>query len=285
VARLWEEKLDDPREAADAWRRVLRMKQGDPEAIEGLERAKSGMLKRPKDDPPSAVDAAPPEASAPAPAVVKPAPEDSADEPTMARGEEPKEGKKKKKGKESKAPKASEAKPEAVPADDEMAGVDALVSGDVETAVAPTNGPAFTPALAPEPPGSSPVDGAGLPAMAPPDVPADAQASGLAKDAGRMAPPPPPSQVSRPPPSSSSGVTRPPPPPGSGASRPPPPPPRSHPPLPPGGRPPLPPPGGSARLAPPPPPAGRPPPLPPSVGDDDDGESVDDAELFEDSKV
>src|SRR5687767_16038277 len=62
VARLWEAKLDDPREAADAWRRVLRMKQGDPEATEGLERAKSGMLKRPKDEPPteSSVEAAPP---------------------------------------------------------------------------------------------------------------------------------------------------------------------------------------------------------------------------------
>ncbi|HYQ15034.1 MAG TPA: hypothetical protein VEQ58_04740, partial [Polyangiaceae bacterium] len=50
VARLWEEKLDDPREAADAWRRVLRMKAADAEATEGLERAKQGMLKRPKDD-------------------------------------------------------------------------------------------------------------------------------------------------------------------------------------------------------------------------------------------
>ena len=50
VARLWEEKLDDPREAADAWRRVLRMKQADPEATEGLERAKTGMLKRSKEE-------------------------------------------------------------------------------------------------------------------------------------------------------------------------------------------------------------------------------------------
>jgi len=45
VARMWEEQLTDPREAADAWRRVLRMKQGDSEATEGLERAKSNMLK------------------------------------------------------------------------------------------------------------------------------------------------------------------------------------------------------------------------------------------------
>ncbi len=38
VARMWEEQLADPREAADAWRRVLRMKQGDAEATAGLER-------------------------------------------------------------------------------------------------------------------------------------------------------------------------------------------------------------------------------------------------------
>ncbi len=51
VARLWEERLEDPREAADAWRRVLRMKPGDPEGTEGLERAKTNMLKRPKSEP------------------------------------------------------------------------------------------------------------------------------------------------------------------------------------------------------------------------------------------
>jgi hypothetical protein len=50
VARMWEEQLADPREAADAWRRVLRMKQGDPEATAGLERAKSNMLKKPDPD-------------------------------------------------------------------------------------------------------------------------------------------------------------------------------------------------------------------------------------------
>ncbi len=47
VARMWEEELSDPREAADAWRRVLRLKAGDPDATAGLERAKSNMLKRP----------------------------------------------------------------------------------------------------------------------------------------------------------------------------------------------------------------------------------------------
>ncbi len=50
VARMWEEQLQDPREAADAWRRVLRMKQGDTEATSGLERAKSNMLKKPDPD-------------------------------------------------------------------------------------------------------------------------------------------------------------------------------------------------------------------------------------------
>ena len=51
VARMWEEQLADPREAADAWRRVLRMKPGDPEATAGLERAKSNMLKKPEPTP------------------------------------------------------------------------------------------------------------------------------------------------------------------------------------------------------------------------------------------
>lgn len=58
VARMWEEQLADPREAADAWRRVLRMKPGDTEATQGLERSKSNMLKKPD---PNAEDAyAPP---------------------------------------------------------------------------------------------------------------------------------------------------------------------------------------------------------------------------------
>jgi hypothetical protein len=51
VARIWEEQLADPREAADAWRRVLRMKAGDAEAAGGLERAKAQQLKKPEGDP------------------------------------------------------------------------------------------------------------------------------------------------------------------------------------------------------------------------------------------
>ncbi|MBX3185394.1 MAG: hypothetical protein KF819_00200 [Labilithrix sp.] len=51
VARVWEEQLADAREAADAWRRVLRMKAGDTEATQGLERSKSNQLKKPEGDP------------------------------------------------------------------------------------------------------------------------------------------------------------------------------------------------------------------------------------------
>jgi len=66
VARMWEEQLADPREAADAWRRVLRMKPGDAEATSGLDRAKSNMLKKPDPDAP-ADQYAPPKISQPPP--------------------------------------------------------------------------------------------------------------------------------------------------------------------------------------------------------------------------
>ncbi len=61
VARLWEQELADPREAADAWRRVLRMKPGDPEASAGLEHAKANMLRKPSPDPESEEDGLAPE--------------------------------------------------------------------------------------------------------------------------------------------------------------------------------------------------------------------------------
>ncbi|HWZ92051.1 MAG TPA: hypothetical protein VNW92_24470, partial [Polyangiaceae bacterium] len=73
VARLWEEKLIDPREAADAWRRVLRMKAQDPEATEGLERAKANMLKRPTSEPPQDKPVAERPAEKPAEKAAKPA--------------------------------------------------------------------------------------------------------------------------------------------------------------------------------------------------------------------
>ena len=47
AAIMWEERLADAREAADAWRRVLCMKPGDAEATEGLERAKANRLRIP----------------------------------------------------------------------------------------------------------------------------------------------------------------------------------------------------------------------------------------------
>lgn len=296
VARLWEEKLDDPREAADAWRRVLRMKQGDPEATEGLERAKSGMLKRPKPDAPSAVENPAPAAPLNGAAEPKAAPAEAKEpeEAKPAKVEDAKEGKKKKK-RDSKAPKAeSKAEPPAPEADagtaepsadaepppaleatpaptsdtmpDDMAGVDDLVGGDLGDGLTMPRGVDAAAAMQ-----SSDV---GMPSPPAPPVGTN----------GPRVPPPPPSGATRPPPSSSAGVTRPPPPPpGIAGSRPPPlPPPSRVPPLPAGARPPLPPPG--ARLAPPPPLGGRPPPLPAGIGDDD-GEDVDEAELFEDSKV
>ena len=51
VARIWEEQLADAREAADAWRRVLRLLGGDTEATQGLDRAKTNLLKKPEGDP------------------------------------------------------------------------------------------------------------------------------------------------------------------------------------------------------------------------------------------
>ncbi len=71
VARMWEEQLEDPREAADAWRRVLRMKAGDAEATAGLERAKSTMLKKPD---PGAADAYSPPKLGPPVTVMPPPP-------------------------------------------------------------------------------------------------------------------------------------------------------------------------------------------------------------------
>ncbi|WP_437683700.1 hypothetical protein [Sorangium sp. So ce131] len=58
VARLLEEEIGDAREAADAWRRVLRMKAGDPDATAGLERAKTGNLRRAP--PPPVMSSRPP---------------------------------------------------------------------------------------------------------------------------------------------------------------------------------------------------------------------------------
>ena len=248
VARLWEEKLDDPREAADAWRRVLRMKQGDPEASEGLERAKTGMLKRSKEE------AAKEEAGT----------ADEGPPPDAKAGKDAKEGKKKK-GKEPKGAPAPEYTPkddgaQAAPLETETPPASVGDSSELPTARPPGDGIApLAPPLGVSPP---------PPAVASPSPPAvaDAPARGgpPPKPAKRGAPPPPPPGPSRPPP---------PPPPSGGPSRPPPPP-------------------GRPSRPPPPPPSARPGAMTPPSGndipisfEDDDGESVDDAELFEDSKV
>ncbi len=44
IAHIWEGRLGEAREAADAWRRVLRLKPQDPEATAGLDRAKRNKL-------------------------------------------------------------------------------------------------------------------------------------------------------------------------------------------------------------------------------------------------
>jgi cellulose synthase operon protein C len=298
VARLWEAKLDDPREAADAWRRVLRMKQGDPEAVEGLERAKSGMLKRPKDEPASSVDASPKPETDPAPAPEpltdrdppvrepeavgepEPPPTEAAPEPAQAEGQpepakpEVKEnGGKKKKKRESKAAEANE-----------KSDVDALLEGAAASAPkAPgsddvtSNGHSEVDALlgdsaAPQPP---------LAELAGPDV--APQAAVAASEAAAPLPPVPEFPLIAPV-GPGKAPQRVPPPPPSGTSRPAPPPPpsgsRMPPPLPPSSMRPLPPPAPGVRLA-PPPPAG---PTGSELAADDDGVDVDDAELFEDSK-
>jgi len=93
VARMWEDLLADPREAADAWRRVLRMKAGDPEATEGLDRAKANMLRRPEPSGESEADAEPPPPPHEAPPVLAqaiaaptPGPDSSRDQRALGDG-------------------------------------------------------------------------------------------------------------------------------------------------------------------------------------------------------
>ncbi|MCU0682130.1 MAG: hypothetical protein MUF34_07735 [Polyangiaceae bacterium] len=54
VARLWEARGDEPREAADAWRRVLRFQPNETEAQEGLARTKAAMANAGIEHEPSA---------------------------------------------------------------------------------------------------------------------------------------------------------------------------------------------------------------------------------------
>jgi hypothetical protein len=97
VARLWEEQLKDPREAADAWRRVLRMKPGDADAQAGLERAKADMNNKRKAE--AAAKAADPEDE---PEPPPPEPEPKKAKAAAASAPEPKD-------EETEAPEAAEA--------------------------------------------------------------------------------------------------------------------------------------------------------------------------------
>jgi hypothetical protein len=271
VARLWESELDDPREAADAWRRVLRMKAGDPEATEGLERAKSNMLKRkaepdleasrPVGEAPPQPEAAAPAAPLPTPAAVEAPPPRStptaAADPELSAAPTPS------------PPFEAEAPTERSSPPDEF--VSAAPTGVVESNVAAApleNGVEPKPAALEAPPASAwsepapaefdvALDGTpSAPVAATPSTPAALDDLGPAQRRGppakpkkgaQAAPPPPPvpATASRPggvPPAPSS--MRPPPPPGSRArgQTPPPPPIGTRPPPPPppgtrGGRP------------------------------------------------
>ncbi len=275
VARLWEERLQDPRETADAWRRVLRMKAGDEEAQEGLQRAKSNMLKKPDDVadvPPPPAEPAPPfvEApSGPAPAAGAELP-DADDEATEGGPTDP--------GVDEMPDVASEPDVgvgDAMDSDDGASPVPPPVTAEPPPVVSPPPPPVASGAVSAlplpvrTPPAPPAVGGAALPVSPLPVLPlplaGGLPSTGVAPGVGASlprpsAPPPPPSHVGSPPvpsassmPPSPSRVPPPPPPPGG---RPPPPPPGSR-------VPPPPPPSPSRMPPPPPPPGGRPPPPPP----------------------
>lgn len=299
VARLWEEKLGDPREAADAWRRVLRMKAQDAEATEGLERAKANMLKRPVSDPEAAkpVEAAPEkpvEAEAAKPAE---APEKPLDKPEKPQKRNKTTPKLEPEPAAVAAPaEASEPEPPAPATEPEPAEEAAAAAGaeaEREPAEQPADEPVAEPPVVEAPPApvvaaappelpSSPEPGSrrsmppplpgSAPAYAaPPELPPTngiAHSEDVDVDMGE------PAHADAPPPSSPPGRHGPPPkptgkrvppPPPSTSMRPPPPPSRTGAPPPPptGGSIKPPPPPGGARPAPPPPAGARPAPPPP----------------------
>ena len=286
VAALWEEKLGDPREAADAWRRVLRMKPGDPEAQEGLDRAKSNMLKKPEPDDDEDLDESA-GASAPAAASPEPPPVEEKEEEQQEEEQQEEEQQEEEQQEEEQQEEAQQEEEQQEEEEDEAAAPPAPPAPTPSPAPAavapPPPPPASAPAAAPPPPPPQrsvppPLPG-GRPAGGPPPPPGSSGAA--------AAPPPPPTPAAAP----AGMAPAPPPPPGS---RPPPPPPR-------GSRPPPPPPRGGARLAPPPrppsgpggappppPPPGRrsgpPPPPPPRPPGDDDELLVADDELLEDDE-
>ncbi|MFZ5897346.1 MAG: hypothetical protein ACOY0T_40200 [Myxococcota bacterium] len=302
VARLWEEELSDPREAADAWRRVLRMKAGDAEATEGLERAKQNMLKH-KSEPMSEAPAPPPVKPVVTPAAEKPEPK--FEPPPAPKAEEPEEED------EGEAPVAAAAGEDAAEASEPPPAPDAFGDPSVEDEIevppklaAPEPLAEEPSQVAPPPPPAAASDElktsydipmeadedlppAGLsngPAATPPPFGA-VSPPGSAPSSGRPPPPPPSKSRSAGPPPAPSGSRLPPPPP-IGSRTPPPPPPGARPA---GAKPPPPPPPGLKRSVVPPPleaaavgvaaGAGA------AVLDEDDEEelSVDDDELIDDS--
>lgn len=227
VARLWEERLGDPREAADAWRRVLRMKSGDPEATAGLERAKSNMLKRPSPEGSIPPPAAPPEPTteeAPPPPPEPPTEETAAAEPdttTDAAGEG--------------ITDASNGRP---------------VSEAPVSELPTTDSNSEPPPLPSSPPSDAPISGSEIPvSFSEPPLAPRSSAPPPPVRAGSSRPP---ARVSSMPPLPTSST---PPPPGFNLPRPPSRP-APAPPAPPGGKRPLPVPGGKRAPPPPPPPPG-----------------------------
>jgi tetratricopeptide (TPR) repeat protein len=270
VARLWEERLDDAREAADAWRRVLRMKAGDPEATSGLERAKSNMLKKPSPDDedfaplkvkaPSAPPPPPPEE--PAPSSAPPEGESTSVDLSSAAAEALASAT----AEEQHEPEGASEQPTTPPAPAvaaELAQQTAPRATDEEMTL---NEP-IPQELIDAARGSTPASSDSQPAAADSDeVDVDVDLASAAEPqpvpespGGTSHPPPPPSRRSSlppPPPRSSPSAAggRPPPPPSLRTSRPPPPPSRS------GGPPPLrsgPPPPPPTRAKAPPPPKGK----------------------------
>lgn len=266
VARLWEERLGDAREAADAWRRVLRMKAGDPEATQGLDRAKTNMLKRSSSDAPaSALSAVPAveKVTAPKPvassttgeatagtseasdtSVTAPATQADEEQPEATSSEPASEPEPRK---ELTSVEAERSEPEHV---EQSAAVDDGTRDSAPDLQPITTTPAPTPVQK-----SSPENKVVPPAKPSAPVPP-----------GRRPPPPPPGRTSARPP-----LPVPPTRGAQSASRPLPPPPSLKPNVPP-------PPPSPVRTAPPPPP---PPPKLVDDIDDDEGVSVDDSELLE----
>ncbi len=254
VARLWEERLDDAREAADAWRRVLRMKAGDAEATAGLERAKSNMLKKPSPDdgePAPTRKAATSVETVPSTDRVPEAPVAAMSSEAVPEAKESPEGKPAPVG----AAAVSEGGSGPVPANEpEPAPTPPEEEASASTEASPRGGtPSPTPPVvvaAVAAPGPSEPNGAAATESDETDVDFSetAQPAPPPVSRGSRRPPPPPLRASRPPPPPSRTGSLPPPPPrGPGIS----------------GRTPLAPP---ARSAPPPPPSLRAsrPPVPPS---------------------